>query len=229
MDKILYFIFSFIIFLSIFFVGSLLRLKPKYIVDGYFEKDGSGTYKTTFSLKKSSFLLNVFQRRSNYVDFSFRLIKSFFQKKQQYLQNIKGLSNITTTFDNERYTFSLSFHFDNIESLNNAIKAMYLMYNQPLMEYVYNDNKFILKNYFLTQQKNIIDNFKKNDNSNVKSFDLDYFLHHFKFVNRYHFSSAVIKTNNPNIKITSDTYKDVLIQQRYRDIDKNNINIIVLA
>lgn len=229
MDKILYFIFSFIIFLSIFFVGSLLRLKPKYIVDGYFEKDGSGTYKTTFSLKKSSFLLNVFQRRSNYVDFSFRLIKSFFQKKQQYLHNIKGLSNITTTFDNERYTFSLSFHFDNIESLNNAIKAMYLMYNQPLMEYVYNDNKFIFKNYFLTQQKNIIDNFKKNDNSNVKSFDLDYFLHHFKFVNRYHFSSAVIKTNNPNIKITSDTYKDVLIQQRYRDIDKNNINIIVLA
>ena len=108
---------------KIFYFVSLLLLTSCLTIeeDLQINKDGSG--KAKIAIKFSDLKENIDKISPEQSDFNFTLLKA----KNDSLQHIKGVSNVSMNSNTQFLEFSLKFDFASIQSLNLAMQAIWDM------------------------------------------------------------------------------------------------------
>ncbi len=106
---------------KIFYIVSLLLLTSCLTIeeDLQINKDGSG--KAKIAIKFSDLKENIDKISPEQSDFNFTLLKA----KNDSLQHIKGVSNVSMNSNTQFLEFSLKFDFASIQSLNLAMQAIW--------------------------------------------------------------------------------------------------------
>ena len=188
-----------------------IKLNPEYIINGQFNRDGSGTYEFALSLGKSSYYWNPFPI-NDFEKINYDCLSSCFKRATCKLALINGISRVKERIDYEHMIFSLSFSFDSINTLNEAMIKLFPDKQQKVIRYSYDhNNKFMIENNFVARQDAIFNDFIDNDTTNVKGVGIKKCLEDFKLVMNYKFMDPIRAINNRNIKIISQDYKQISI------------------
>ncbi len=106
---------------NIFYIFSLLFLTSCLTIEENLQlnKDGSG--KAIIGIKFTDLKENIDKIAPEQIDFNFRLLKA----KNDSLKLIKSIHNVSMNSNTQYLEFSLKFDFENIESLNLAMQAIW--------------------------------------------------------------------------------------------------------
>lgn len=193
------------------------------------EDSGSGTFQLTLNLSKSksrvASILKMKTINGREVP-SEAAIRSKIADVEQQLSAMKGIHNVTTKLDWQNYIATLTCQFENISSLNNAVKKIGQLENAPKASVEKNfDYNASTKTFSRLSTFSLKKDYQQLSNADKEVFNDAH------YTGIYRFSSQVVRVSNTDSKVSPDK-KAVMVKQNVLEVvtDKKTIqNTITLS
>ena len=112
--------------------GNLLVPNVDIYETAYVHANGSGKFEIAVDLAKVESLIKLACFLANVTpEVTKQGIQEAYSRASHSLEDIPGISNVTTTCDADMLNFSLCFQFDKISALNEAIRVLYGLIDHP--------------------------------------------------------------------------------------------------
>ncbi|MBX2842720.1 MAG: hypothetical protein KTR26_13195 [Flammeovirgaceae bacterium] len=178
-----------------------------------FRGNGSGQFSLTVNLSQSQTKLKTLMTLDSINGFkvpSQKYITEETQKIASWLENEKGLSNVTPVLDFEKFVFSISCDFDKIENFDKGVLKIAQQYDKQGRLFQMNNFTFMDKIF-----KRKIPFSIANDYQNLKA-QQKQILEEGEYIAIYRFPNPVKKQTNPDCKISKNGSATML---RYKLMD----------
>ena len=170
----------------------------------YVHKDGSGKFEMALDLRGIRTYINIARGLSESITTpSTTTIKSTFVNFRKKLARLNGVDSATIDHDQKMLYFKLSFNFNSMNALNNAMRKIYEGINPPNFVYFKMDEQSF-ERIDSGSVFGVLENYKKEDDSFIASFDLNLFFKDMTYTTIYSFDLPIRKATNPLTRLTED-------------------------
>ncbi|WP_243018073.1 hypothetical protein [Candidatus Cardinium hertigii] len=204
----------FLVFVSLFFFQSLpssSALGVDFIEKAHFNKDGSGEFSIQVDLKKTrnliAFIKYLHKLRKDYKDITQAIACHAFNKASERLEQLSDISQVCVKHNKKMLKVELSFSFNHIEALNEAMsKIIHKGLDPPKITYFSLDDKLFVREDINGITKKLL-YYQDNDNSLIKSLKLLSFFKETSYKTIYTFHKKIKNCSNPLSKFTENTIR----------------------
>lgn len=179
------------------------------IQESIFMRDnGSGKFALTVNLENMESLLQLVQNFSGDEEAGNDILTDTevdFEKLQKKLERQPGISHVTRIAENNNKLLGISFDFDNVNSLNNAIKELNDSKDAPKDYFSYQKGKLTRTNTLEITDK-VEDKIKAETDIDlsVNGMMIGSLLKDMTYTTKYTFERPVKKASNPAARITNE-------------------------
>ena len=211
----------------------LLALKPAekihalgfdFIEKVYFSNNGSGKCSFTVDLSKISAIISLLQ----YIKQDYRKTTKIigydaFVAAKQLLRRMRGIHGVRIKYDDNMLKFTIIFHFQSIQVLNEVMKKIHNNMDSTTITYFRLTNNVFVREDMNSIARKLIQ-YKENDDSLVKSLDLDFFFRDITYTVAYSFDKNIKEFTNP-LSVISRNKKTVRITHHVLNKDETRHSI----
>lgn len=211
------------LYLLILFSGcnSIFSFGFDYFELAHFNKNGSGKFEIIFSMDRARRVIALGEQMvPEHTELVRLFLDDTYAEAVKRLSTVPGISNIAHNYNQDRLHFGLSFRFNSIRALNKAMGQMVKTDKPGITYFQFNERKFV-RSYTTNKIGQLLDIYKKNDDSLVKSFDLSFFFRNMRYVIQYSFGSEIRKVSNPLARISQNRKRVTIIGNMFDAHDKD--------
>jgi len=193
----------------------------------HFRKNGSGKFELIFSLDRATRLIKLGEYvAQDHMEFVRLLIQDAFLATGEILSKIPGITKVTNVHDDNMLYFKLTFEFNNMQALNNAMWQININVDPPDVVYFKMNDRAFARSHTQGIAK-LVEYYQSYDDSLTKSFDLSFFFRNMRYIIRYSFAKEIRKITNPLATLAKDKKSITIIQNIFdpkeKDLLKSNI------
>ncbi|MCG8340221.1 MAG: hypothetical protein MI674_02995 [Cytophagales bacterium] len=190
----------------------------------HIHEDGSGKLELALDLNGIRTFINIAGEFSEGVTtFPTTTIKDTFVNFREKVAKLKGVDSITMAHDQKMLYFKLSFNFNSISTLNNAMNKIYEGINPPNFVYFKMDEQ-TFERIDSRSVLGVLEHYKKEDDSFVAGFDLNLFFKNMTYTTIYSFDIPIKKATNPLTELSEDQ-KTSFVQHRILEEEERDVSI----
>jgi hypothetical protein len=185
---------------------------------GHIHDDGSGQFEVAADLTKVEQLIkfaSLFAEISPEV--AQKNIKESLTELAKILENLSGISNVATTNDAGTLSVALSFQFNSVQVLNEAVCKLYAFIDHPGSTY-FKMSRHSFSRADTPNLKQLISHYRDHVKTDTQIADLilKNFLHLITYHTTYHFDKKIKKATNKLSNISKDG-KTIFLKQSLSD------------
>jgi hypothetical protein len=185
---------------------------------GHIHDDGSGQFEVAADLTKVEQLIkfaSLFAEISPEV--AQKNIKESLTELAKILENLSGISNVATTNDAGTLSVALSFQFNSVQVLNEAVCKLYAFIDHPGSTY-FKMSRHSFSRADTPNLKQLISHYRDHVKTDTQIADLilKNFLHLITYHTTYHFDRKIKKATNKLSNISKDG-KAIFLKQSLSD------------
>ncbi len=213
------------LYLIILFSGcnSILNFGFDYFELAHFNKNGSGKFEIIFSMDRARRIIALGEQMiPEYIEFVRLFIDDEYAEAAKRLASVPGISRIVHKYDPRTLHFALSFNFSSIRALNKAMGQIIKTDPPGITYFQLNERKFV-RNYTTNKMGQLLDVYKKNDDSWTKSFDLSFFFRNMRYIIQYSFGYKIKKASNSLAIIPQNRKRITIIGNMFDAQDKDKL------
>jgi hypothetical protein len=185
---------------------------------GHIHDDGSGQFEVAADLTKVEQLIkfaSLFAEISPEV--AQKNIKESLTELAKILENLSGISNVATTNDAGTLSVVLSFQFNSVQVLNEAVCKLYAFIDHPGSTY-FKMSRHSFSRADTPNLKQLISHYRDHVKTDTQIADLilKNFLHLITYHTTYHFDRKIKKATNKLSNISKDG-KAIFLKQSLSD------------
>ena len=193
---------------------NLLHLGVDIYERAHFHENGAGKFSISIDLRKFHPLINIAQNINQDSTLSYPLMMSdIFLNAKRHLKHVPGIHQVAIAHDGTLLYYRLTFYFANINALNEAMHRIYKNVTPCRIMYFKMDENFFERKDPKAIQFVINHYYKKNDDSFVHSFNLNFFLKKSTYTTLYSFDKPIQKATN-RLSSASKNRKALIIKHR---------------
>lgn len=192
--------------LSIFLHGCSSKFTVDVNVNAHFNRNGSGTYSMVANFENLKGFFGFFSYNKKEA-LSYDYIANLFSQMSARVQKKYEDNKVIFDNDSEKQEFKISFNFEAMDELNDILK---LMFDRQIIQYAYRTDrktkqkKFVLTNQITSLKRFGLQDFIKDDDSEIKWFSINTMLSNIKIFRTYSFDENIKRVNTDKVKVYED-------------------------